>query len=191
MQLESLLNATMQANDITNPLQIDAIKKACRISVELDKAINAGDSKGIKELSSAYSSFTKTAQIDNVIAAANSDVITTVADLADFIEKCGGTYKFYDNVERDVVDKTINDIKEYLRVLVSDSTGLGATLETITDAYKQRLENQTAEKAISEISISDIVADQQRAANAEFDDELAQETLDDIDMGGDDDEYFG
>ena len=182
----------MRANDISNPLQIDAIKKACKISVELDKAIKDGDSKGIKDLSSAYSGFTKTAQIDAVIATANNEVITTVADLADYIEKCGGQYHYYDNVERDIVDKTIKDLKEYLRILVQDSTGLGNTLEQIGQAYKNSLEQNAADEATSTVTIEDIIKDQTLAANHEFDEELANETLEDIVIGDDDeDEYFG
>ena len=189
VQLENLLISTLRANDISNPLQIDAIKKACKISVELDKAIMEGDSKGIKELSSAYSSFTKTAQIDAVIATANNDVITTVADLADYIEQCGGQYQYYDNVERDIVDKTINDLKNYTKVLVEDCTGLGNTLEQISQAYRNNVEQTAADEATAALTISDIVQDHAMAANAALDAELAVETLDDVDIG-DDDEYF-
>ena len=180
VQLENLLVSTLRANDISNPLQIDAIKKACRISIELDRAIEDGDSKGIKELSSAYSSFTKTAQIDNVIAAANNDVITTVADLAEEIERCGGQFRFYDNVDRDIVDKTIKDIKEYIRTLVADSTGLGNMLETIGANYRKSLEETAAGEATSAITIEDIIRDQANASNASFDAELADESV--VDM---------
>ena len=190
VQLENLLTSTLRANDISNPLQIDAIKKACRISVELDKAIEAGDSKGIKELSSAYSSFTKTAQIDTVIEAANNEVVATVADLADYIEQCGGKFTYYDGVDRDVVDKTIKDIQEYNRKLVLDATGLDATLETIMESYHRKVEEQATDKATALTSLEDIV-NEQRAGNAQFDRELESETLIDMSMEDDDDEYFG
>lgn len=192
IKLENLLVSTLRANDITNPLQIDAIKKACLISLQLDKAIEAGDSKGIKELSSAYSAFTKTAQLDNVIAAANEDVITTVADLGEFIEQCGGEFKFYDKVERDIVDKTINDIKQYLRTLVSESTGLGPMLEHITETYKTSVEKQATDKATSSVTLEDIISDISSAQNNDFDKELENDTLDDVFIDGDDgDDYFG
>jgi hypothetical protein len=145
VQLENLLVSTLRANDITNPLQIDAIKKACKISLELDKAIMEGDSKGIKELSSAYSAFTKTAQIDNVIEAANSDVISTVAELGDFIEKSGGEFTYYDNVDRDIVDKTIKDIKKYVQDLVGDATGLTTQLEAMRASYQASVEQQATD----------------------------------------------
>lgn len=191
VQLENLLVSTLRANDITNPLQIDAIKKACKISVELDRAIMKGDPRLIKDLSSAYSNFTKTAQIDDVIAAANSDVITTVADLAEEIERCGGQYKYYDRVDRDIVDKTITDIKNYIRTLVQDSTGLGTTLENIAQAYRASVEEQAAANASAEVSIEDLVADTAAAANHALDAQLATETLDDVDLGEDDDDgYF-
>ena len=188
LQLENLLVSTLRAHDITNPLQIDAIKKACRISVELDKAIAAGDGKSIKELAAAYSSFTKTAQIDDIIAESNGDAITTVADLADYIEKCGGQFHFYDNVERDVVDRTINDMKDYIRTLVTESTGLTTTLERIAETYQKEQESAATEEAKREVSIEELLADTSDAANAKLDSELAAEEVDMSDLGDSDEE---
>ncbi len=188
VKLENLLISTLRANDITNPLQIDAIKKACTISVALDRAIMDGDAKAMKELSSAYAGFVKTAQIDNVIAAANSDVISTVADLADEIERCGGQYKYYDGVERDIVDKTINDIKKYIRDLVQDCTGLSTIFENISQTYQASVENQAAKDAQAELSIEEIIQDSAAAANHALDTELEKQTLDGVDI--DDDDYF-
>lgn len=180
-QLDSLLVSTLRAGDITNPLQIDAIKKACRISIQLDQAILAGDAKSIKDLTSAYSTFTKTAQIDDVIAASNKDVISTVSDLGDYIEQCGGQFKYYDNVPRDVVDKTIADLKEYIRVLVEDCTGLSATLESISRSYAQKVESDAADAASQELSLEELMADNMLGANHELDEQLAAETnLDDF-----------
>lgn len=191
VQLEGLLTSTMKANDISNPLQVDAIKKACKISVELDKAIEAGDAKSIKELSSAYSGFTKTAQIDNVIAATNADVIGTVADLADYIEKCGGRFTFYDGVSRDVVDKTIADLKEYIRVLVADSTGLTTTLERIAESYQKQVEENADAAATADLDIKELIENNEAASNAQLDAQLLQQEVDVDDLEEDDDNgYF-
>lgn len=178
--------STLRANDITNPFQIDAIQKACLISLQLDNAIMAGDSKQIKDLSAAYSSFTKTAQIDDIITAANNDVIASVSDLGKYIEECGGEFKFYDGVNRDIVDKTIDDMKQYVRTLVSESTGLGSMLENISSRYRDSLEQQATEEATSTLSLKDIISDASSAANSELDDELSRDTLDDIDWDEDD-----
>lgn len=180
-QLDSLLVSTLRAGDITNPLQIDAIKKAARISIQLDQAIVSGDAKAIKDLTSAYSTFTKTAQIDEVIQTSNKDVISTVSDLGDYIESCGGQFKYYDGVDRDVVDKTIADLKEYVRVLVQDCTGLSATLESISRSYAQKVEDNATEDALAEVSLEDLMADNMIAANSALDAQLAAESsLDDF-----------
>ena len=180
-QLDSLLVSTLRAGDITNPLQIDAIKKACRISIQLDQAILAGDAKSIKDLTSAYSTFTKTAQIDDVIQSSNKDVISTVSDLGDYIEQCGGQFKYYDGVDRDVVDKTIADLKEYIRVLVQDCTGLSATLESISRSYAQKVEENANEDAFAEVSLEDLMSDNMIAANGALDAQLAAESnIDDL-----------
>lgn len=178
VQLDSLLVSTLRAGDITNPLQIDAIKKAARISIQLDQAILAGDAKGIKDLTSAYSTFTKTAQIDEVIQTSNKDVISTVSDLGDYIEQCGGQFRYYDGVERDIVDKTIADFKEYIRVLVQDCTGLSATLESISRSYAQKVEENATDEATSELSLEDLINDNGIAANHDLDTQLAAEDVD-------------
>ena len=188
IQLENLLTSTLRANAITNPMQIDAIKKACKISVQLDRAIQEGDGKSIKDLSTSYASFTKTAQIDEVITAANNDVISTVADLADYIEKCGGQYHYYDNVSRDVVDKTIADLKQYIKTLVQDATSLDVMLENITENYQTSVEKDAAATAASTTSISDLIANYQEAANTDLDNELAQDTVEDAEFFEDEEE---
>ena len=190
VQLENLLVSTLRANDVSNPMQIDAIKKACKMSVALDEAIKNGDSKAMKELSGAYSSFVKTAQIDTIISEANNDVIATVADLAEEIERCGGNFTYYDNVSRDIVDKTIKDIKDYIYTLVTESTGLASTLEGMTQTYKKSLEENATNEAISNVTLEVIIQDQKAAANYEFDKELSEETLDDIFIDEEENEYF-
>jgi hypothetical protein len=117
-------------------------------------------------------------------------VVATVADLADYIEQCGGKFTYYDGVDRDVVDKTIKDIQEYNRKLVLDATGLDATLETIMESYHRKVEEQATDKATALTSLEDIV-NEQRAGNAQFDRELESETLIDMSMEDEDAEYFG
>jgi len=194
IMLESLFVNTLKAHDISNPMQIDAIKKACKMSVMLDRAIISQDSKEIKELSAAYSGFIKTANIDELIVASNNDVISTVAELCDFIEKNNFQMEYYDNVERDVVDATINDIKEYLRTLVSESVGLELVFETINNAAKLEAAKEKDNESFEQVSLEELYKNAVDRQNEEFDQELEQDAKDDFDFeDGDDDEfnYFG
>ena len=71
-----------------------------------------------------------------------------------------------------------------------DATGLSATLETIMESYHRKVEEQATGKATSEFTLEDIV-NEQRAGNVQFDKELDDETLIDVSMEDEEDEYFG
>lgn len=197
VSLENLYVNTLKANDISNPMQIDAIKKACKMSIMLDRSIVNEDAKEIRELSSAYQNFIKTAKIDEVIVAASKDVISNVAELADFIEKSGFVMPYYDNVERDVVDKSINDIKQYIRTLVSDAVGLETVFETINNALKVQDSKEADEQSFQKVSLEDLYGNAVSRQNQDFDEELEKEDIADVydDYGDDEDDdepkYFG
>lgn len=182
LHLENLFNSTLKANEIESPLQIDSIKKACKISCSLDRAIVAADSKEIKELSKAYADFVKAANIDNIIEAQSKDVIGSVAQLADYLESKGFEYNFYDNVSRDVVDKTIKDMKQYLVTLVKESSNLDATLELIANSYLQKKEEDEFAEATDEKPLDELIGTLKSGANDKLDEELSKEDVD-ADLG--------
>lgn len=194
IELENLFVNTLKANDITNPMQIDAIKKACKLSITLNRAINGGDSKEINELSKAYQNFIKTAKIDEIITAASQDVISNVAELVDFIEKNGYQFKYYDGVERDIVDKSITDIKQYIRRLVTDATGLEIVFESINNALKVEDETKAEANSYSKVPLEELYDSALAKRNEQFDEELESENIEDFndsDFEEDEDERFG
>ena len=119
----------MKANNITNPLQKEAVKTLCKINVELNEAIRAKDAKAMKDYSSSYSTFAKEANLEGMINETKTDDITTVAELYDYMEKQGFQFKFFDGYDRDEVDRTIKDIQAANRRLILESTGLQPLLE--------------------------------------------------------------
>lgn len=158
-------------------MQIDVIKKACKLSILIDQAIASGEIKDIKELSAAHTNFLKMAQIDEMIEASQSDVIRTVADLVQYLEEKGFEFDYYDNVERDVYDKTINEIKSYLRTLVLESTGLEQTLEIIQEKYSEAkyLEKEVGAQAV--MPLDEVVRRARETFATEVDDELEEEDI--------------
>jgi hypothetical protein len=175
-------------------MQIDAIKKACKMSVALDRAILGGESKEIKELSGAYQNFIKTAKIDEIITAASQDVISSVADLVEFIEANGYKFKFYDGVERDIVDKSIQDIKDFVKRLVLDATGLEIVFESINNALKKEKEIKASVAAYERVPLEDLYEKTLKNINEDFDNELQKEPVEEIiekDLMNEDDEDYG
>jgi len=188
IQLENLFTTTVGSFDINNPMQIDAIKKACKASLLLDKAMLEGNIDQIKNLTSAYQQFVSTAKIDEMIESAQTDVIRTVADLAQFLEDNNFEFKFYDNEDRDIVDKTIRDMKEHLRTLVMESTGLEQTLEMIQKNYSNSQQEKANIAATSAVPLEEIMAKAKSEYNQEIDAELEDQEI--LENGDYDEEDF-
>ncbi len=168
-------------------MQKDAIKKACKMSVALDRAILNGDSKEINELSKAYQNFVKTAKIDDLITASSQDVVSNVAQLVKFIEDEGFEFSYYDDVDRDIVDKSMKDIQQFLQRLVLDSTGLESVFETISSALKTEDALKKDAESYKKVPLEDLYANALNRQSEEFDQELEDA---DLDFEEDENEFF-
>lgn len=185
IKMESQYQNTVSSFDINNPMQLDAIRKASVTSVMIDRAMQKSDSKELRDLTAAYSSFMKMAKIDELIESAQSDVLRTVADLSAYLEEKGFEFTFYDKVERDVVDITINNIQDYLRTLVLESVGLDATLDLISSKYVEQMKKDAADLAHKDLPIDEIARLAKEQMAKEIDEELAADNI----FDEDDDEY--
>ena len=188
ISLENLFVNTLSANNVTNPMQIDAIKKACKMSVALDRVILTGESKSINELSKAYQNFIKTAKIDEIITAASEDVVSTVADLVNYIEEQGYQFKYYDGVSRDIVDASLKDQQEFLRRLVLDNTSLDSIFETIEAGLRTQQGLEKDAESYEVMPLEDLYSGTLEAHNQEFDKELESDRIEDLDE--EDEEWF-
>ena len=177
IMLESLYLNTLRANDVSNPMQKDAIKKACKMSIALDRAILNGDSKEINELSKAYQNFVKTAKIDDLITASSQEVISNVAQLVKFIEDEGFQFTYYDNVDRDIVDKSMKDMQEFLQRLVLDATGLESVFETINNALKTKDELEKESESFKQVPLEELYSAALERQGEDFDKELESEEI--------------
>jgi len=123
----------------------------------MDEAIRAKDTKALKDLASAYSTFAKQADLEGMINETKTDDITTVAELYDYMEKNGFQFTFFDNNPRDEVDRTIQDMQEYTRKLVLESTGLGTLLEEMARTRIQNAEQDLTNQAAEKMSLDDLM----------------------------------
>lgn len=149
IQLDSVYSRTLKANNITNPLQKEAVKTLCKINIEMNEAIRAKDAKAMKDYSTAYSTFAKQADLEGMINETKTDDITTVAELYDYMEKSGFKFKFYDGYDRDEVDRTIKDIQDTNRRLILESTGLQPLLEEMARQKMETKEEEYTEEVLN------------------------------------------
>lgn len=179
IQLENLLTNTIKAYNITDPMRLDAIKKACKISVKIDALIEAGDAKAIKDYTSAYKDFLKAAQIDELGQVASEGTIKTVSDLYKYLEKRGFEFTFYDKEDRDIVDRTIIDFKNTIKREIGNATGLEQKLEEMQAALLKNKEDEATTEVLETTPLKDILGeDFYDEMEFESDKELEQEELD-------------
>lgn len=157
LKLDSIYSRTLKSNNITNPMQKEAVKTLCKLQVEMDEAIRAKDAKAIKDFSSAWASFAKQADLENMINETKTDDITTVAELYDYMEKSGFQFKFYDGFDRDEVDRAIKDIQDTNRRLILESTGLQQLLEDMIRQKTETTEMEHARNIAETESIQDLL----------------------------------
>lgn len=130
-QLEDLYNGLLNTQNINGALQIDQAKKLCKISLEIDHRIVAGDKEADKFISS-YDKIIKSAEFTPKNAK-NATDFDSFAEVAYWLEKRGHVNKFYDDVTRDVIDETIKNIETYNQRLYINEGGIG---EEITERLR-------------------------------------------------------
>ena len=130
-QLEDLYNGLLNTQNINGALQIDQAKKLCKISLEIDHRIVAGDKEADKFISS-YDKIIKSAEFTPKNAK-NATDFDSFAEVAYWLEKRGHVNKFYDDVTRDVIDETIKNIETYNQRLYMNEGGIG---EEITERLR-------------------------------------------------------
>ena len=135
--LEDLYKGLLQTQNVNGALQIDQAQKICKLSLEIDNRIRAGD-KEVDKFLSSYDKLVKTAEFTpkNTKNAVDFD---SFAEVAKWLEKRGHQNKFYDNVTRDVIDESLKNIENYNQRLYINEGSIG---EEITQRL-QSLKNIT------------------------------------------------
>lgn len=179
LRLDSTYISMIKANNITNPLQKEALKMLLKINIETNKAIIEGDTKAVKDFSTAYTNIAKAAQLDELIESTRTDDITTVAELYQFFEQSGFQFKYYDDYDRDEVDKALRDVKESNRRLVLEATGLTNLLEEMIKKQQMKAEEEKSEEVYADTSLDDLY--EQYAPEEENDSEITDFNFSDSD----------
>lgn len=141
--LEDLYKGLMNTQNISGALQIDQAQKLCKLSLEIDNRIRAGD-KEVDKFMSSYDKIIKSAEFTpkNTKNATDFD---SFAEVAYWLEKHGRINKFYDNVTRDVLDETLKNIENYNQRLYINEGGIGEEitqrLRALNSANEMEREN--------------------------------------------------
>ena len=138
--LENLHQGLLLSQNVVGALNEDQALKLCKISLVIEDKIRSGIdfTKDLK----AYDELAKLANLTpkNVKEANEFD---SFGEVFAYMEKTGTVLPYYDNVVRDEVDYTIKNMKNWLRYLYVNETGVG-------DEIDQRVENLKTAAALED-----------------------------------------
>lgn len=129
--METLYQETAESFDVSNPNHKDYLKKICKASLQLDRSLDYGDSDGAAKYSRMYDMMNKSAKFT---AAANKtekeEFIGSVGELVAVCEKEGFIPRFHNEEQKDIVDKTLEDMNNYVEKLISNEMNLSDLIES-------------------------------------------------------------
>ena len=131
-------------------MQKVAVKTPCQLQMKVNQAIRLEDSKALKEYSSAWSTFAKQANLEEMINEAKTEDITTVAEFFQHMEDEGFIFKYWQGECKDEIDFAIKDINDTNRRVILESTGLQAQLEEMIRQRTVSAEEEYAAKVMND-----------------------------------------
>lgn len=141
--LEQLHEGLLQTQNVVGALQSDQALKICKMSLEIDNRIRAGED--FDKLLASYEKTVKIAEFTpkNV---KNANDFDSVGELIKWFEKKGFKFKYFDGVNRDIVDETIKNIQAYNRRLYTNESEIGEEITNRIEALERadRLEKGAA-----------------------------------------------
>lgn len=146
VRMEELYSA-YEAEYELNADRSDVLKKICKVSLQMDEALELGDVATLDKLQRAYENLRKSAKFTEAQNKEdNTRELDSIGELVAFVEREGGAIPlFRDNpakdYQEDKIDFCIKDIQNYINHLVREELGLGDLIET----YIENLQNNKIE----------------------------------------------
>ena len=124
--LENLHSGLMESQNIIGALNEDQAKKLCRVSLIIEEKIRAGVdiTKDLK----AYDDLTKLANFSSKTVKAGEE-FESIGEIFAYLEKTGWVNHHGDKVCRDEVDKTEQNLKNWVKYLYVNENGIGEEIE--------------------------------------------------------------
>lgn len=136
IRLERFFNSSLSDYNVQTEAQKDMLRKIARLSVLIDQDLAEGlvDKDKITQYDKLMSSALKT------LETAQSQGITSIGQVIEFIEKNGYKPKFYEGVPQDEIDMIEKNIQEYLKDLVQGEVNL-------TEIYERKQREKESDEA--------------------------------------------
>jgi len=125
LRMEKFFNSSLGDYNVQTEVERDMLKKAARISMLIDNQLIEGIID--KDATSQYDKIINS--VLKQLETSQSEGISSISQVVEFIEKNGFQPKFYEGIPRDEIDMMEKNIQEYLRDLVHSEVNLTELFE--------------------------------------------------------------
>lgn len=143
--LEELYKQFMDSFTIQGAARLDTLKKICKTSLKMDQAIDCGDIESYQKLSRVYDALMKSGKFTEAQRKEEkSDDFDCIGQIVKFAEskKGGGKIARHKiDTPLDVIDQTINKLKQYYVDLIKNDANIGQQIENYIKK-KEAIEQQ-------------------------------------------------
>ena len=152
----------MDSFDIQDADTENTLKLLCKANLKANQAIDNGDIDGFNKLSRTSDALRKSAKFS---AAANkrgeTDEIDCLGMLVRICEEEGGFIpRFCTDIPQDKVDKTLQDMNQYLNDLVTRDLGFGAQIENYIKKIQLQEEEEAERSRLDDLDVEHIYDDE-------------------------------
>ena len=193
IQLEKLYNEMMESYDIQSAGHIDTLKMICKTSLKSNQLLDIGDVDGAQKMIKMYDMLMKSGKFQAVQnKTENGNAVDSISELVMLCEKDGFFPRYYTDGPQDKVDRTLQDLQNYTRQLVTEEMNLGNLIESAVkqiQADKEKEAMQDAEAANDDdVFEAELFADNKKAFMNDEDFKELQDFIEEEEMS--DEEYF-
>lgn len=157
IKMEQLYQDMMASYDIQGAGHKDTLIMICKASLKANQCIDSGDIEGFQKMSKVYDQLMKSGKFQAVQNKSESgDFVDSVGEIVVMCEKDGFIPRYHTDGPQDKADRTLQDLQDYTRTLVTEEANLGNMIEA---------------------SIKEIMKDRERESQTDVDDETLDEVL--------------
>ena len=149
MRMEEYERHTLSHYPFKDEARRDMARKLAKLSAISDHCIANGDNKEATAVLQSYNTLMKELGISTQTAS-NENTIESLSELVAYLEKTGFLLNYKITENRDVVDKTIENMQQYVRRLFTDSS------ETVNEMYNSKLLSQDGGTDITDEDIENL-----------------------------------
>ena len=178
----------MESFDIQDADTIHTLILVCKTNLQMNQLLDSRDIEGFQKVSRVNESLRKSAKFT---AAQNKDkkseFVNSIGELVDYCEKTGGAIPEYKiDAPQDIIDKVIQDLKDYTKGLIYEDKSLAKQIEDFlkrNEILKQQKQDLKEAKERGDDVV--ILSDQDLI---DYEDNLEQQKLQDEKVYSGDDE---